>query len=71
MRILDSPLTCLNLAVKTQSHQPLLSAIKHLGNNCVGVLLTLINILLATTIIPINSNRTVFNSTLLHFSQWI
>ena len=71
MRILASTLTCSSLEVKTQSHQPLLSAIKHLSNNCVGVLLTLKNILLATTIIPIISNRTVFNSTLQHFSQWI
>ena len=34
-------------------------------------MLTLRNILLTTIIIPINSNRTVFNSTLHYFSQWI
>ena len=64
MRILDSTLTCSNLAVKIQSNQPPTNAIKHLNNNCVVVLLRLKNILLTTTIIPVNSNRTVFNSTL-------
>ena len=71
MRILDSTLTCANLAVKAQLHQLLLSAIKQLSNKCVIVLLTLRNILLTTTIITINSNTTVFNLTLQHFSQWI
>ena len=64
MRILDSTLAFSNLAVETQSHQLLLSGIKHLNNKCVAVLLTLRNILLTATIIPVNSNRTVFNSTL-------
>ena len=45
MTILDSTLTCSNLAVETQSHQLLLSGIKHLNNKCVAVLLTLRNIL--------------------------
>ena len=71
MRILDSTLTCSNLAAEKQSHQLLLSGIKDLNNNCVVVLLTLRNILLTTTIIRINSNRTVFNSTLQHFSHWV
>ena len=71
MKILDSALTYSNLAVKAQSYQPLLSGIKDLNNNCDIVLSTLRNILLTTTIIPINFNRTVFTSTLQHFSQWI
>ena len=71
MRILDSTLTFSNLAVATQSHQLLLSGIKDPNNNFVVALLTLINILLTTTIITINSNRTAFNSTLQNFSQWI
>ena len=71
MKIRDSALTYSNPAVKAQSYQPLLSGIKYLNSNCVLVLLTLRNILLTTTIIPINFNRTVFNSTLQHFSQWI
>ena len=33
----DSTLTCSNIAVKIQSHQPLLSTLKHLNNNCVVV----------------------------------
>ena len=64
MRILDSTLICSNLEVKTQSNQPPVNAIKHLNNNCVVVLLRLKNILLTTTNIPVNSSRTVFNSTL-------
>ena len=71
MRILDSTLTCPNLAVETQSHQLLLSGIKDLNNMYVFMLLTLRNILLTTTMIPKNSNRTVFNLTLQHLSQWI
>ena len=71
MRILDSTLTCPNLAVEKQSHQLLLSGIKDLNNMYVFMLLTLRNILLTTTMIPINSNRTVFNLTLQHLSQWI
>ena len=71
MRILDSTLSCSNLAVEKQSHQLLLRGIKDLNNNCVVMLLTLRNILLTTTNIPINSNRTVFNSTWQHLSQWI
>ena len=70
MRILDSTLTCSNLAVETQSHQLLLSGIKHLNYKCVAVLLTLRNILLTAVTIPVNSNRTVFNSTLQHFIQF-
>ena len=54
MKILDSTLTCSNLAVKTQTNQPPVNAIKHLNNNCVVVLLRLKNILLMTTIIPVN-----------------
>ena len=71
MRILDSTLSCSNLAVEKQSHQLLLRGIKDLNNNCAVMLLTLRNILLTTTNIPINSNRTVFNSTWQHLSQWI
>ena len=33
--MLDSILTCSDLAVKTQSHQPLLITLKHLNSNCV------------------------------------
>ena len=33
----DSALTYSNLAVKIKSHQPLLSTLKHLNNNCVVV----------------------------------
>ena len=72
MKILDSALTYSNLAVKAQSYQPLLSGIKDLNNKtCVTVLPTSRNILRTTTIIPTNFNRTVFNSTSRHFSQWI
>ena len=34
MRILDSTLTFSILKANTQPHQPLLSALKHLNNNC-------------------------------------
>ena len=34
IRILDSTLTFSNLKANTQPHQPLLSALKHLNNNC-------------------------------------
>ena len=37
MIILDSTLTCSNLAVKTQSNQPLLSTLEHINGNCVVV----------------------------------
>ena len=68
MRILDSTLIC---SILTQSHQPLLSTLKHLLTVTVSLLLTLRNMLLRATVSPINSNRAVFNSTLQDFSQWI
>ena len=66
MRILDSTLTCSNLAAKTQSHQPPLSTLEHLNSSCVVVG---IEKHFMATISALNSNRKLFNSTLQHFSQ--
>ena len=66
MRIIDSTLTSSKDTITSAA----VECIKHHNNNCV-VVVDIEKYVIHATIIPVNSNRAVLNSTLQHFSQWI